>query len=281
MTDVVNLCGCGTPFNSAGTSCDVCQSPIGFPNVRAAQSDQQALVDRFDLEMASIKIRKIDDVASEFIEAVNKANVVIARSMLDLIPMIQNSNKLFATFHNQVASNARLAENNEFDPKRETIESLLHPFYYKNIHYAALSLDCVGIKDYGDVHIKFHNKFIQNRTSFFEENPFNFVKKHNLLVGDSVPPGFRSTWEEKGKLALCKYHANLYVGMESKQFKDVLVVNKDNPDFIEAHIYGNIHVACIDKITMFSDAEQTSTLLFNANKKKFKDLDIKIEMRSA
>ncbi|MEL0658163.1 hypothetical protein V6255_03330 [Psychromonas arctica] len=282
MTTEEGLCkSCNTPFNNSRTLCDVCQSDIGFPNVRAAIKNQKLLDDRFKLVMASINSRQLEVTANNYKNAVNDASVVIARSMTSLLPMIDNSNVLLSTFHHQVASNARLAENNEFDPKREAVESLLHPFYYKDVHYAALSLDSVGIKYYGDVHIQFKDNLIKHRTSFFEENPFNFVKKHKIIVGENIPGGYSATWEEKWKLALCKSHANLTSDLKSNDdFKNILVVEcEKNPDFIEAHIFGTIHVACINKVTMFSDADKTSMLLFNANKSKFSTLNIDTEVR--
>jgi hypothetical protein len=280
MENIDKCAVCDTPIPSVGTACDVCQTPIGFPNVRLAIKESIALDSRYQMEMESVKARNIQKVAHDFETAVDNANVVIVRSFIDLISLVENENKLISTFHQQVAGGARLAENNDFDPKRGAIESIIHPLYYEKIHYAALSLDLIGVKHYGEAHIMLHNKYIQNRTSFLEENPFNLVKKLKLAAGEVLPAGYRSSWIDRGKLALCKYHANLNSDENGlDDFQKILLVENDNPDFIEAHIYGSIHMKCIEAVTLLSDASNTAKVLFDAKKNMFLMKDIKVEVR--
>ncbi|MFT6901398.1 MAG: hypothetical protein ACJAXS_001588 [Colwellia sp.] len=279
MENIEQCSVCATPIPVSGVSCDVCQEHIGFPNVRLAIKENEALEHRYQMEMESVKSRGIEEVAADFEKAVDKANVIIARSVTQLLTLVGNENNLISTFHQQVGSGARLAENNEFDPKRDAVESIAHPLYYKNIHYAALSLDNVGVKHYGNAHIKLHNNFIRKRTSFFEENPFNLVTKLGLAVKDTMPEGYRSTWENKSKLAICKYHANLKKGDSCEDdFQKVLLVEKDDADFIEANIFGSIHVKCIEAVTLLNSADKTSKILFEVNKKRFSDMGIKAEV---
>jgi hypothetical protein len=276
-------CGiCDTPIPPVGTACDVCQTPIGFPNVRLANKESALLGKRYLMEMESVKARSIQKVAHNFEIAVDTANVVMVRSFIDLIAIVENENKLISTFHQQVASGARLAENNAFDSMRDAIESIVHPLYYDKIHCAALSLNLIGVKTYGDTHIKLNDKYIQNRTSFFEENPFNLVKKLKLAAGETLPSGYRASWVERGKLALCKYHANLK-GDETRldDFQNILLVQQDDPDFIEAHIYGSIHMKCIEAVTLQDDASNTAKVLFDAKKKSFLMKGIQVEVRQS
>jgi hypothetical protein len=282
MEDIEKCKVCETPVPSAGTVCDVCHAAIGFPNVRLANKESAALDKRYQMEMESVTARNIQEVARDFETAVDKANVVIVRSFIDIISLVENENMLISTFHQQVASGARLAENNYFDPKRDGIESIIHPLYYDKIHYAALSLDSIGAKNYGEAHITLHNKFIESRTTFLEENSFNLVKKLELKVGEVLPSGYRSSWLDKGKLALCKYHANLNENDNGMvDFQKVLLVESDDPDFIEAHIYGSIHMKCIEAVTLLSDANITSKVLFEAKKSTFLAKGIKVEVRQA
>ncbi len=280
----IEKCGvCNTAIPPAGINCDVCQTSIGFPNVRLANKESAALGSRYQMEMESVKARNVQNLAHNFENAVDKANVVMVRSFIDLISLIENENKLVSTFHQQVAGGARLAENNKYDPMRAAIESIVHPLYYEKIHYAALSLDLIGVKNtYGEAHIKLHDEYIKNRTTFFEENPFNLVKKLKLSAGEPLPPGYRSSWLERGKLALCKYHANLKEDESGRDyFQDILLVQRDNPDYMEAHIYGSIHMKCIEAVTLLSDASNTTKVLFDAKKKSFLMKGIKVEVRQS
>jgi hypothetical protein len=278
---VIEKCSvCDTLVSSVGTACNVCQEPIGFPNVRLAIKESASLDERYHMEMESVKARNIQKTARDFETAVEHSNIVIVRSFIDMLSIVENENKLISTFHQQVASGARLAEDNYYDPRRDGIESIVHPLYYKEIHYAALSLDFIGAKNYGEAHIQLHNKYIKSRTTFLEENSFNLVKKLKLKVGEVLPSGYRSSWADKGKLALCKYHANLNGDEESNvDFQRILLVESDDPDFIEAHIYGNIHMKCIAAVTLLSDACNTSKVLFDAKKNLFLAKGIKVEVR--
>jgi len=279
----IELCSeCDSPIQPTGVLCEVCQAPIGFPNVRRAIREDDALDKRYKLETASVKARGIEDVALKFQQAVDGANVVIARSVIELLSIVKNENLLISTFYQQVASRARMAENNAFDPKRAAIESLVHPFYYENIHYAALSLDNTGVTYYGEAHIKLKNKFISSRTSCFEGNAFNLVKKLELVMGDDFPEGYRSTWEQKGKLAVCKYHANLKKdACEVKDFQNILLVDQANADFIEAHIFGNIHVKCVDSVTLLPNASQGAKVMFEAHRGSLAKMNIIVDIRKS
>jgi hypothetical protein len=279
----IELCSeCESPILPTGVLCEVCQAPVGFPNVRRAIQEDSALEQRYKLEIASVKTRNIEDVALKFQEAVDGANVVMARSVMDFLNIVKNDNLLISTFHQQVASGARLAENNAYDPKRTAIESLVHPFYYDKIHYAALSLDSTGVTYYGEAHIKLKNKFISKRTSFFEENAFNLVTKLGLVMGEDFPEGYRSTWEKKGKLALCKYHANLNKdACGIKDFQDILLVDKAESDFIEAHIFGNIHVKCVDSVTLLPTVNLSGKVMFEAHRGMLANMNINVDIRTS
>jgi hypothetical protein len=257
---------CGHALNPSGTQCDACQSSIGFPNVRLAVKEESALEKRYHSESESVKLRKIENTAMNFENSINiNANVVIARSVLDVMALLKSENSLIVTFHRQVASGARTAENNDFDPKRDMYESCANPMFYKEINYAALTFDNVGVSYYGEAHMKLNSKFIMNRTSFFEENAFILAKKLKLQLGDNFPAGYRSTWKDKGKLALCKLHASLDEGRDTvEDFQKILVVEDGgNSDFIEAHIYGSIHQSCIENITLTSEVSPALKALFS------------------
>lgn len=282
MSNVETCSECKTVLPIAGVHCDLCYNFIGFPNIRRAIKEKPALDARYNLEMASVRFRKIENVANDFETALVDSNVVIVKSMIDLVTLIGSENNLISTFHQQIAGGARIAEHNYYDQKRDSVESLVHPLYYSNIHYAALSLDNVGVKYYGEAHIKLNSEYIKDRTSFFEGNAFNLIKQLGLAAGDDFPEGYRSTWENKGKLALCKYHSNLQKDTVNKaDFQKVVLVETHESDFIEAHIYGSIHLRCIEKVTLLDSASEVSKMLFDAHKVQFINYNINTEVRAA
>lgn len=272
---------CSEPLPYYGTECPVCSSFIGFPNVRKAESEEGELNSRYESATSSLEVKGATAVSQEFQDAVNSSNVVMARSLTQMIPVIANENQLVATFHGQVAANARLAEQNEFDQTREAFESKIYPYDYKDIHYAALSLNNIGISYFGNCHIKFKNDLIKRRSTVFEENVYDFLKKYQVqTTGNSkVPKGFRAAWDQRGKLAVCKLHSMLNSETSSEEFQGI--VSCEDPvkgnDFIEVHIYGNIHLKSFDVITAVGQLRPPELALLDAYRPKLEDYGIKLE----
>jgi hypothetical protein len=266
---------CNSEVTASATTCNVCEDPIGFPNVRLALKEKKALKERYDLELASIKVRGLLEITNTFETAVQNAKVVMGRSVLQFVSLIDGDNALLNTYYQQVASSSRVAENNMFDPKRPTVESISHPHYYESIHYAALSLNGKGTLGYGGAHIVFKSEYIEKRTTFFEENPFLLLTKLKLIASESLPEGYRSTWEDKGKLAVCKLHSKITDDTNTiEEFQDILLGSASG-DFIEANIYGKIHKAIFKEVSFISH-NTTDKALIKAYTKKIRNAGITI-----
>lgn len=278
-TEVQDICeNCGCEYNPALTSCNICQQPIGFPNVRKANSESGDLEQRYIVAMDSLKALNKAELVLNFQEEVKQSKVVIAKSVPDLIQLICNKNKAITTFHREVASGARIAENNQYDPNRDAIESKAHPFYYKEINYACVSLSTVGVSYYGKAHLCLDSKTIMSRTSFFQENPFLLMSKLQLTISDDLPTGYRSSWSERDKLAVCKAESGLGRCSDPSEFQSLVLKedsqNGEGSDFIEANIYGPIHSRSISKITLVGKKDKQSSLLINAYIDDLEDIEI-------
>ncbi len=269
------LCpNCESLITVAAIRCEVCEEPVGFPNVRLAEKESATLQSKYEDSLASIDAREIRPIIDIFEDSLQSARVVVAKSLDSFIATLNSGNQLITTFYNQVASNARLAENNDWDPYRPAIESVCHPLYYTEIQYAALSLDGYGASKYGGVHITLKQGAIEKRTSFFIENPFDLISKIRLPHLEPLPAGYRSTWSDKSKLAVCKLHSKFEAKTTSDDFPKILL-DWDKDDFIEANIYGRMHRGSFESITYFG-LEGSSEALLKANMNKHKDLGITI-----
>lgn len=244
---------CNLQIQNPGRYCPFCGQDIGFPNVRLAAEPSE--LDALELRLAnartSAEARGCLDVLEDFGRAVERAQVVIARDISTVQSMLKNDNALYNTFHNQVQSGLRLPEDNSWDKGRDAAESTINPNFYRDINFAALSLNGKGVRSYGEYSVVLKDEFIRARTSFFDENPFTFCRRHKLIVGDAPPPGYRSTWNDRAKLAMAKLHPKLKGGTTQADYPGVLVdqgTSTGDADFIEAHIYGPIHRRAIEKI---------------------------------
>jgi hypothetical protein len=126
------------------------------------------------------------------------------RRLDDLHSWSVSSSPFFASFHSQVRDGAIAARDNGWDEQRISAENTINPFVFEKLQVAALSLDDLGMTYYGLYCVTLREKFIANRASVFEENPFIFCKKHSVFSGGFPPLGYRATWANRAALARAK-----------------------------------------------------------------------------
>ena len=268
---------CGSDITLDAITCNVCHDFIGFPNVRLAQAEASTLQLKYESSLASAEARGIKTIVEDFEKAVNLAQVVMVRSFDHFLLAVGSDNALISTYHQQVAGGARLAENNDWDPFRNQVESTCHPFYHENIHYAALSLNGLGVSSYGEAHITFKQNVIQKRTTFFQENPFDLVDRLKMKMREPLPEGYRSTWEDKHKLAVCKSHSKLSTSTTEPEDFQRSLLDETSKDFIEANIYGKIHRRSFQSVT-FTGMNGSYSALLSAHRAKLQEFGIEINI---
>jgi hypothetical protein len=133
------------------------------------------------------------------------------------------------------------------------VDALLFPHYHEEMCFAALTCNDRGLSTtYGTVAIIFKGPMIVLRASVFEENPFTFCQKHNIVAGSALPPGFRADWGQRNQLAKAKLHAELTGATPKSEFAGILLKDSTalgDDDFIEVHIYGGFNSSAIEMVT--------------------------------
>src|SRR5260370_12734062 len=134
------------------------------------------------------------------------------------------------------------------DLQRWIADLIIFPYYQSEIRFAALSLDGIGATAYGDCSIVLKDVAISERATAFEENSVLFCEKHELGAAKLLlPPGYRSTWDARGILAVAKLEPKLTPATSAAAFAKLLLGTTD-PDFVEVHIYGNLTPGTIEPI---------------------------------
>lgn len=260
----VNCEYCSNEMSFARTTCPHCGRPSNFPNVRLAQfSDEKtALQARYD---ASVKEAKGNGSATNlqaFEAAVSQSNAVFACPFAKLQPLTAPGRDIYETYYQlgDLRCQARLKKAGEpdWDGIRPQAETAM--FRDKNIsdkiHYASLSLTDCGIKSYGECHIWLRGDLIAHRTSTFEGNSILFFRERDTRIfqDDPVPPGHRSTWEDRASLAVAKLGNQVDSQTQTADFDGILLKAGENTledDFIELHVYGSVSLWTIQQITVF------------------------------
>ena len=205
----------------------------------------------------------------------------MCRSLGQVNQLIENENSCFPSYYQQVSSTARIPENNNWDQGRSAVDSTLFPHYLEHIRFAALTTNNRGLSNnYGPIAIIFKEPMIVHRASVFEENPFNFCRKHEIIVGTPAPSGYRANWENRHILAMAKLHSQIEPGTDPKDFSNILLKNTPNGktnDFIEVHIFGSFNRSAVQLIAYRKPSNKADAVLYRRLKKNLRKLSIDIE----
>jgi hypothetical protein len=206
----------------------------------------------------------------------------MARHIATLDNLVSSDNSLYVSYHKQVRSGMRMPEDNATDAGRTAAESTVLPNFYEEIVFSALSLDGIGVLNYGSYSITFKDQMISSRASVFEENPFDFATRHRVTAGQKCPPGYRSDWANRADLAAAKLHSSIGAATIDSQFPGILLVQGEvhpQPEFIEVHIWGSIHRRAIERVVGPAARSRADQVMWKSIKRKLDQLGVTIEER--
>jgi hypothetical protein len=257
-------CPCGKSHSRNTEICPTCGLSLGAPNVNEAEDpgEVKALQLRYNKALAVAEKGGYADVVEKFSTTVDRdARAVVNADLNMLNAMVEAGSKsIYTTYAKGVQAQARAVALPEDDKRRLGVESMLFGSYAMNIRYAALSINNRGLNSYNDFAITLRNAVIENRASLLEDNSFVFVRKHSLIVGDSLPPGFRCSWKYRSLLAVSKLHERLKGASES-DFGAILLGStgdRSKDEFIEVYIYHGFDKDSIE--TVLYDPTKPSSL---------------------
>ena len=149
--------------------CPHCGRPGIFWNVIAAEdpSERTALDARYGAAIADASSRNVAHIVQDFEVAAGKSSAVIARSESEVLRLATSTRQLYATYYQQIEAGLRLPDGSKWDLVRELTDTLLFPQYKKDIRYGALSVNNIGVKNYGDCSIVLKEEMISHRASVF------------------------------------------------------------------------------------------------------------------
>lgn len=207
---------CGHDVPSERNNCPHCGRQCPFPpNVRAAQAEpeRRALNRRYRSALVEAGDHGAEEVVRRFGAAVRTSRAVIARPLRDVERLASSDRELYPTFYGLTEGEVRVSFGDKWDILRRVADAALFPGYEKHIRFAALSLDGVGLDEFGECSLVLREDMIAHRASAFEANSASFVERHH----HPVQPGFRSTWEERSKLCTAKHAKELPPGLPDSE----------------------------------------------------------------
>lgn len=272
---------CGAPVPAEKRDCQACGEDNGAPNVRLAQSEDErmALARRLKDAEISTEARGCRDVLERFAVAVLSSHAVMARS-LGVVQDLVDGGRTYTSYHRQLASGARIAEDNVWDRTRTQVDAALFPNFHWDIVFASLSVEGRGMSGYGGYVIVLKTPLIARRASVFEANPYHLADKLAWLLTEPVPPGYRAPWSERHLLAQAKLHRELSAETKDVEFASILAIDRGgtgNSDLIEVHIYGPLSKYSIEKVIGPAPLAEGDRIIVNQLKRTLAEVGATLE----
>jgi hypothetical protein len=244
-------------------SCKACDKDLGYPNVRKAMevAEKTALVKRYEDALSAAGLKSTTDVLLRFQAALRFSTAVLCRSISKAKELISSDNELYASFYQLLGAGARRPEKSVTDRERLVADDLLFPHYRDQIRFAALSLDGIGVTDYGSCSMALKHLAISDRATVFEENSLEFCLDRGLGAGKPVLPGYRAVWEERELLGCAKLYSRLDSTTTDEAFPKIL---KSGKDYVEVHIYGSLHRRSLERIVVVRPLKGADKVLLSA-----------------
>jgi hypothetical protein len=228
--------------------CPHCGLPGLFPNVRAAQAEpeRKALERRYENARQVAADRGAEAAVQAFEEATRGSKAVIARSMRELDRLSVSDKELLPPYYGLLQGKARLPHGDEWDGLRGVADEALFPGYKEEIHFAALTLDGLGLRRFGDCSFGLRENMIAHRASVYEENSALAMRKHAY----KPPLGYRASWAERAKLCVAKTAGEIEASTPEDRFPRLLLEQGATPPedrFVEVHVWGPLSILSVER----------------------------------
>lgn len=275
MASSVKCSFCDNEVPPPAQACPHCGRPGNFWNVIDANKTEEraALERRYQAAKNDAIARKVEAELARFENAVADSKATISRYYSEVLRLVSNTRQLYGTYYQLRDAGLRLPDGSEWDIVRQLADNVLFPDYKEQIRFGTLTLDGLGLLNYGDCSIVLREKMIADRTSVFEENSALFMERHEIKVSrkPNLPKGYRAPWSERAKLGLAKLHRRIDSTTTPDKYSQILLkggATSERDDFIEVHIFGPMTVLTMERVVVMTPQTSKRATIVRAIKSK-------------
>ncbi len=252
MDDPAKCANCSAEIEFWQDKCPVCGTPVSFPNVRKAQSEQETLTGLYDNAVNSAKVRGAQDKVTILERRANATQIVVNMPVDIIYNLIRDPVRNYISYYRLVDAEARKAAKEQHHIDRGEADAALFPKYFDHIVYGALSCDRRGLPNYGAVGALLRDVVAPLRASLLIENSFHFWKKYSKYR-QPLPEGYRAIWSDRGRLIVVKHAASLSSATPDSEIGRLIRrpgPDRETDDFVEVHIYDGFDKRAIEYIVL-------------------------------
>lgn len=276
-------CGsCGNDVPLEVEHCPHCGRAGEVPNVKAArlETETRALDQRYQVALQDATAGGCSDLVESFETAAGASKAVINRPLLEVERLASSDRQLYASFYQRLEAGLQLPYGEKWDRLRVMADMALFPNHAKPIRFAALSLDGIGLRSYGECTFVLREDLIAHRTSVFEDNSAMFLRE--LKLHDKVPPGHRASWAERSKLCVAKLASRIHAAMTPADFPGLLLEQGATPEddrFVEVHIWGPLSIRSFERVILSTGSRPPRQVIRKALRTRMNEMGLELEYR--
>lgn len=247
---------CNNDMSIFDERCPHCARSGIAPNIRATtvRVEREALTTRYREAIKDATSRGCESLIKEFESAISESRAVISLSKKTLMELIRDQS-LYSNYYRLIDTEERSSQ--EWDVIRELADTMLFGAQKKNIRFAALSLNERWLANYGECALVLRDELIAHRASVFEENSTRFVERRKIKISrrGALPPGYRASWNDRGRLCVAKLAPAITLETEPGHFPNLVMrggANSSDDEFIEVHIWGPLTIRAVETVILSS-----------------------------
>jgi hypothetical protein len=240
--------------------CPHCGWPGLYPNVVQAELERTEWQDRHQQALGACAA-DLDPVARRFENTVGDSHAVMCVKASEAHRIVFADNELKATYYATADTRfprAQPPEGTDWNAIRELVDSALFTDAVKpHIRFAALALTFDGLTAYGPCTLVCETSMIEHRASTFEKNSCQFfIERGGISFATGkvdVPPGYRSTWADRGKLCAAKLAGRFEREMDDDDFAKLLMTpgtTTADDEYVEVHICGPVSLRTLKGVAI-------------------------------
>ncbi len=222
--------------------------------------------------------------------AVASAKAVLARGIDEVERLARSDKQIYASYYQQRRAQLRQPDGAPWDALREPTDQALFGEQKEHIRFAALTLDGLGVLNYGEWSLVLRTAMIQRRASIFEENTVLFVRDRKVPAAEVIDHvrGYRAVWDDRAKVCVAKIAAAITSATTPAKFAGLLIDQgssgkMDADRFVEVHVWGPLTIRTVETVIL-KKSRDTRRLASKARLKalaeQLKKLDVTLEERS-
>ena len=269
MNPLRNCSCCKNDFPLSKPQCPHCGQPSHFPNVDLALEEQSFLQKRYDKAKKEAQSKGVIANVDDFEKKLSTSRAVINRSISELLRLIGSEFEGYATYYQLASSSVRIQSGEIWDSRRQAADAIFFTNFQHEIRFATLSLDSIGLSNYGECSWIFRDDMISHRASLFEENTTLYYLNNSVKDANDIPKGFRSVWSDRAKLGTAKLAASIDTTTDPAEYSNILLrqgATSAEDEFIEVHIYGSMTIRTIEEVSFNAIPDTLSEMDKNLRK---------------